>query len=575
MANTATSTAFPLGYYSGDPNGNSATAEAQWQSQYDDFVQAMGGARPQFMNAFVDFTQDPSDWGSNASWTAWSWAQSGNDYVGPGSGTTPVIGVPMYSTVNGWPGSGGEDPDTFYQQIISGQYDADYKAIVDAWANAGYKTMYLRIAYEFDGNFMSWSPGNSSSPNADADFVKAWEHIANLVHAEGQADGVTVKTVWNPTEINWTGSSPANLYPGNQYVDVIAADVYSPTYPLDLTDWASGGTTQDSSLTQWAASAANREHFWQYPDATQYAPTGSGAGWSLQDAINLAKEEGKPLAIAETGAGGNGTTTGPLDDPAFAQWLAGDLHAAESQGVQVSFVDIWDGSMSDGDWDFSDPGAGKPQEEAAWDQYFGAGSGTSTSPTTTTITTTSGQSTTVVIVGNTASVTANGSTTQDNLSGGVTINANGSDKISIDKTSTLNVTVNGGAGRLTVSDAGSGNLTFKSGSGNVTLVGGSGTNNIALGSCSGGNIFFDGNMSVTGGSGPFNWEFTKGDVGNDVIPYKIGHDTIVLNGYGTNASAAITSNTSSGGSTTLVLSDNTHITLTGVAHISDSSIVLR
>jgi hypothetical protein len=73
-----------------------------------------------------------------------------------------------------------------------------------------------------------------------------------------------------------------------------------------------------------------------------------------------------------------------------------------------------------------------------------------------------------------------------------------------------------------------------------------------------------------------NWEFTKGDVGNDVIGhYKVGSDTIVLNGYGTNSNVAITSNTSSGGNTMLVLSDNTHITLTGIAHISDRSIVLQ
>lgn len=49
----------------------------------------------------------------------------------------------------------------------------------------------------------------------------------------------------------------------------------------------------------------------------------------------------------------------------------------------------------------------------------------------------------------------------------------------------------------------------------------------------------------------------------------------MLNGYGTNRNTAIVNNTSSGGNTTLVLSDNTHITLTGVAYISDNSIELR
>jgi hypothetical protein len=714
MSSTVTGTAFPLGYYGSNPDGSSASGETQFQSQYDAFVQAMGGVRPQFMDAYVDFSQDPANWGANMSWSAWSWAQSGNSYVGPGSGTIPVVGVPMYSTSGGWPGTGGEDVDTFYQQITSGQYDADYKSLVDAWANQGYKTIYMRLGYEFDGNFMSWSPGNSGSPSAVADFVKAWQHLANLVHAEGQTDGTTVKTVWNPSDINWTGYPVASAYPGNQYVDVISSDTYSDNMQQYQSETATGANP--------------------------------GSGWSLPSTIAFAKQQGKPIAMSETGA--------TSSDPSFPQWLSTQLQQAQSAGAPVSFVNVWD-SNSGGSYQFSGSGSNAPQLATAWDQYFGAGSGSSggspttgggssgggststgggssssgggststgggssdgntggngggttsgtsvgsgpdtlvldisedryangdgtsdasgdstfvvfidgkqfggtftatamhaqgqtepftfkgyfgpgnhsvevqltndawsgvESPTTdrniyvdsvtyngvstgysgedmngegawlnvsggtappppaSTITTQSGQSTSIAIVGNTASVTTNGATTQDKLSGAVTINANGSDKITIDKTSTVNLSVNGSANRLNLTDAGSGNLTFTSGSGNVTLVGGSGTNNVALGACKGGNVFFDGNMTVTGGSsGPFNWEFTKGDPGTDVIPYKIGHDTIVLNGYGTDGSTAITSNNSAGGNTTLVLSDNTHITLTGVAHLSNSSIVLH
>src|SRR5579872_3339812 len=94
--------AFPLGYYGANPNGNDPSAEQDFENQYNAFVQAMGGSRPLFMNAFVDFSVDPSEWGDNAGWTAWSWAQTGNGYVGPNSGTTPVIGVPMATNANGW-----------------------------------------------------------------------------------------------------------------------------------------------------------------------------------------------------------------------------------------------------------------------------------------------------------------------------------------------------------------------------------------------------------------------------------------------------------------------------------------
>lgn len=367
---SASNTAFPLGMYVGTPNGNDPAAEQDFESQYNSFVQTMGGARPMFMNSFVDFGGDPSTWGASASWNAWSWAQSGNNYVGPGTGVTPVVGVPMSTNDGGW-----SNIDQFYQQIISGQYDADYKGIVDGWAQQGYNTIDLRLGYEFNGTFMPWSPYDTSSPNAEADFVTAWQHLADVVHAAGRADGVTVNTVWNPNVMAWTQTPTPSLYPGDQYVDIISADLYSHTWPADLTDWASGGTTQDSSATQWASQAANRAHYWQYPDASFWNPTGTGSGWSLQNTIDFAKAHGKPVSLSETGAGGDGAGLGPVDEPAFPQWLAGDLSNAQAEGVPVAYVNIWDITMGDGDWLFSGPGAAKPQEAAAWGQYFGAGSG--------------------------------------------------------------------------------------------------------------------------------------------------------------------------------------------------------
>lgn len=354
------STEFPLGTYVGNPNGNDPAAEASFEQQFNSFVATMG-ATPQFMDGFVDYTQDPSQWASNASWTAWSWASS----PVVGTSITPVIGVPMADNES-W-----NDPDQFFQGIISGEYDADYQGIVDAWAQNGFKTVYFRLGYEMDGSFMPWYVGDD--PQTQADWVAAFQHLSTLMKQEGEADGITVKIVWNPSDINWTSTDIASLYPGNQYVDVIGTDIYSPQYPLDLTDWASGGTTQDATFAQWLANPVNREHFWTYPSATQWDPDGqAGVGWSLQDTINLALANNKPIAIAETGAGGDGTTDGPVDDPAFPAWLASEL--SQPGMPPVAFVNIWDVDLSDGDWDFTSPDAGKPQEAAAWAQYFGAAS---------------------------------------------------------------------------------------------------------------------------------------------------------------------------------------------------------
>ena len=372
-----TSTKFPLGVYVGNPNGNDATQEATFVSQYKAFVADMGGAKPLFMDTFTDFTQDPSQWASNASWDAWSWSLTGSTVVGPGSGVTPVIGLPLASNAGGW-----ANTDTFFQQIVAGQYDADYKGVVDAWAKAGYTTAQFRLGYEFDGNFMPWGPGNSSSPTAAADFVAAFQHVANLVHSESAADNMTGQVVWNPADINWSATPPAQLYPGDKYVDIISTDTYSPIYPNDYTDWSTGGTTQISAAA-WSANAIDRAHFWQYANGNQYNPTPglSAAGWSFQDTVNFALQHNKPLSVSETGSGPSGSSTGPADDPAFPNWLAGALSQAQSQGVHIQNVDIWDYTANDGDWNFTN--GSKPLAAAAWGADFGAASG---QPSTTAVT---------------------------------------------------------------------------------------------------------------------------------------------------------------------------------------------
>jgi hypothetical protein len=154
-------------------------------------------------------------------------------------------------------------------------------------------------------------------------------------------------------------------------------------YPGGLYNWAKNDGSYNANLTEWAADPVNRAHFWSYPDANEWNPTGTGAGFGMENAIAFAKAHGKALAISETGAGNNGTTTGPVDDPAFPKWLASELDKAQSQGVAIDHVNIWDREMGDGNWNFA-PEANKPLEAAAWGKYFGVNSGgTSTTPVVT------------------------------------------------------------------------------------------------------------------------------------------------------------------------------------------------
>ena len=369
------SSKYVVGGYFGNPNGNDANAEASFENQFNSFATQMG-AKPVTMNAFVDFSHDPSTWAGNAGWTAWSWTQS----PVVKTSVTPDIGIPM-SDNSHWAGNAaGSTNDDFFKNIVNGTYDSAYKGIVDAWSNAGFKTMTLRLGWEMNGNFMPWYMGDDAGTQAD--WVKAFQHLSTLLRGEAKTDGMTAKIEWNPNLQGWTNQPTANAYPGDSYVDIVSVDTYSPLYPAGFYNWDKNDGSYNANAAEWAADPVNRAHYWSYPDADQWHPTGTGTGFGMENAIAFAKAHGKALAVSEAGAGSNGSTPGPNDDPAFPQWLASELDKAQSQGVKIDHVNIWDTQMSDGNWDFS-PGANKPLEAAAWAKYFGVNSGNAASSTPT------------------------------------------------------------------------------------------------------------------------------------------------------------------------------------------------
>ena len=342
---------FALGTFVFNPNSADPAAEATFESNLNAFTDAMG-APPQFMNAFTDYYADWSQWAPTENALALSWAA-----VPQLRNVTPVMTIPMASA-NDW-----SNPDQVFKDIAAGKHDSVFTDLIDSWKSAGYTTIDARIGYEMNGKFVPWYMGDD--PGTVADWVAAFQHIADVVHA---VPGVTVKTVWNPVTTNYTTLPTSSSYPGDEYVDVIGADIYSTVYPVVLYDWDKNDGTIDQTPQQWFADPINREHFWLNPNATQWNPNGyDPAQWGFEQVLAFATAHNKPLGLAETGAGGNGTSTGPLDDPDFPKWLAGQL--SQPGAPQVAFVNIWDINPGDGNWQFTD--GSKPLELAAWQQYFG------------------------------------------------------------------------------------------------------------------------------------------------------------------------------------------------------------
>ena len=124
-------------------------------------------------------------------------------------------------------------PDYQLRDIIAGRHDW----LIDRWASqaAAYgKPMMIRFAHEMNGDWYPWS--ELVNGNRPGEFVDAWRHV----HARFQAAGATnVQWVWNPNvETPW--SIPmAELWPGDDVVDLAAIDGYNAGTALPWGGWRS------------------------------------------------------------------------------------------------------------------------------------------------------------------------------------------------------------------------------------------------------------------------------------------------------------------------------------------------
>ncbi len=353
-----------LGAYLGNPNGSSVSSEASFEANYRSFVSTMQNT-PKLVTTYVDYTQPVSSWAGNASWQAWSNAQSID-----AKNLKPVIGFPMASLA-----SGSMTPDQQFKAFASGTYDSAIQGVVKAWVQQGFKILVFRVGWEMNIQGPTYA-GNTTQ--SESDWNAAFRHIYTVLHAAAKADAATVEVVWNPNATNYsTAKATASLYPGDAYVDVIGVDIYSDMYPYSdggsspsYHDWDTG--KEDTSIAQFMADPVNRMHYWSYPAATKWSNDGSGGySQSFSSLLTFAEQHHKPFAIPETGAGNSNGRTDVSDDPTFPQWLALQVTSAAAANEIVAFVNIWD-SNGGGNYEFSYASDKKPQEAAAWAKYIGA-----------------------------------------------------------------------------------------------------------------------------------------------------------------------------------------------------------
>jgi hypothetical protein len=244
----------PLGVYTGP--GAAAAAEEVDQHLGDRIRYAF------------DFLPD-STWTTltDPSWLLRAWTGSPFDLV---------IGVPMLPV-----------SDATLSDGAAGEYDQEFDLLAQRLVAGGLGGAVLLIGWQPDDTGNPWYVTTAA---AARDYVDFWDHIQSTMAAVAGAHFVFE---WDAGDADASPVSPAQMYPGNAAVDLVATDAFD-TAPADR-----------AATGQW--SVVLNEPF--------------GPAWMA----SFAAAHGKPMALAMW-VPGPASAGGGVDAPAFAadllQWAA-------------------------------------------------------------------------------------------------------------------------------------------------------------------------------------------------------------------------------------------------------------
>lgn len=218
------------------------------------------------------------------------------------------------------------DRGTSLAEGADGAYDRHYRALGELLVKKGYADAYLRIGWEFNGDWYPWA-----AKRDPAAFVRYFRRIVTALRA---VPGQRFVIVWNPAQ-GVQQIAPDKVWPGTAYVDVVAVDLYNQSWnPLDR---------------------LNPERRWKTLVDQPY-----GLAW----AARFAAKQGKPLALPEWGTGTRPDGHGFGDDPVFIERVA-----AFVRGHRTAFTGYWD--YNAGDYNAELSNGRQPRAAAAFRAQFG------------------------------------------------------------------------------------------------------------------------------------------------------------------------------------------------------------
>lgn len=177
----------PLGVYTGP--GNSAAAEAA--------AAQLGNRVPYALDYLPRTTWTAL---TDPSWLAQRWQ---------GSPFHLVIGVPML------PSSGAT-----LAQGATGAFDAQFQTLAERLVQDGLGGAILMLGYQPDDEDTPWYVGSRA---AALDYVRYWRAIRATMLA---VPGAAFLFEWDAGDAGTSPESPAAMYPGNAFVDIVATDAF-------------------------------------------------------------------------------------------------------------------------------------------------------------------------------------------------------------------------------------------------------------------------------------------------------------------------------------------------------------
>jgi len=262
----------------------STTSTGQSETVSSSFLQGtyMGPADPAGVKSFAAATSTDvtiaSDYlPANNGWAGMDGANGSINWLTNGwkdSGYVLSLGVPIIPT------NASGAPQGSLGQGALGSYNGYFTTLANTLVAAGDGNAYLRLGWEFDGNWYAWQ---AQSLTAEEQYAA---YFRQIVTAMRSVQGAAFRFVWNPDAgaFSEAGYSVMSAYPGSAYVDIIGLDLYDMS-------WSTPATPQNA----WTST---------------YLP-------ELSAAQNFAQSEGKPIAFCEWGALIRPADHGLGDDPLY------------------------------------------------------------------------------------------------------------------------------------------------------------------------------------------------------------------------------------------------------------------